>query len=73
AWWDIHRHRMAPQVYARVSEAVQSGRIRLVAGRVVGIAAGDEFTVQIQSRHTQRLETCDVARIYDCTGIARDI
>ncbi|GLS36240.1 hypothetical protein GCM10010869_18290 [Mesorhizobium tianshanense] len=73
AWWDIHRHRMAPQVYTRVTEAVQAGRIRLVAGRVVGIAAGDEFSVQVQSRHTQRLETFDVARIYDCTGIARDI
>ncbi|TIL34463.1 MAG: FAD-dependent oxidoreductase [Mesorhizobium sp.] len=73
AWWDIHRHRMAPEVYARVTEAVQSGRIRLVAGRVVGITAGDEFSVQVQSRHTQNIETFDVARIYDCTGIARDI
>ena len=45
AWWDIHRHRMAPEVYARVTEAVQSGRIRLVAGRVVDIARGDDFTV----------------------------
>ncbi|MER9416051.1 FAD/NAD(P)-binding domain-containing protein [Mesorhizobium sp. M0306] len=73
AWWDIHRHRMAPQVYARVAEAVQAGRIRLVAGRVVEIAAGDGFSVQVQSRHTQQLERFDVARIYDCAGIARDI
>jgi uncharacterized NAD(P)/FAD-binding protein YdhS len=73
AWWDIHRHRMAPEVYGRVTEAVQSGRIRLVAGRVVDIGAGAEFAAQIQSRHTQRLETVEVARIYDCTGIARDI
>ncbi|MER8976852.1 MULTISPECIES: FAD/NAD(P)-binding protein [unclassified Mesorhizobium] len=73
AWWDIHRHRMAPEVYARVAEAVQAGRIRLVAGRVVEIAAGDGFSVQVQSRHTQHLERFDFARIYDCTGIARDI
>ncbi|MCP9231100.1 FAD/NAD(P)-binding domain-containing protein [Mesorhizobium sp. LMG 17147] len=73
AWWDIHRHRMAPEVYTRVAEAVQAGRIRLVAGRVVEIAAGDGFSVQVQSRHTQQLERFDVTRIYDCTGIARDI
>ena len=73
AWWDIHRHRMAPEVHARVTEAVQSGRIRLVAGRVVGIEADDQFAVQVQSRHTQRLETFEVARIYDCSGIVRDI
>ncbi|CCV10384.1 FAD/NAD(P)-binding protein [Mesorhizobium sp. STM 4661] len=73
AWWDIHRHRMAPEVYARVTEAVQAGRIRPVAGRVVAIAAGEAFAVEIQSRHTKRLETLEVARIYDCSGIARDI
>ncbi|RWM25804.1 FAD/NAD(P)-binding protein [Mesorhizobium sp.] len=71
AWWDIHRHRMAPEVYERVTEAVRSGRIRLVAGRVVDIQPG--FTVTIQPRGTQALETLEVARIYDCMGIARDI
>ncbi|TIV98580.1 MAG: FAD-dependent oxidoreductase [Mesorhizobium sp.] len=71
AWWDIHRHRMAPEVYERVTEAVGSGRIRLVAGRVVDIEPG--FTVTIQQRATQALETLEVARIYDCMGIARDI
>ncbi|MET3596756.1 MULTISPECIES: FAD/NAD(P)-binding protein [Mesorhizobium] len=73
AWWDIHRHRMAPEVYERVTEAVGSGRIRLVAGRVVDIEPNDGLTVTIQQRGTQALETLDVARIYDCMGIARDI
>ena len=73
AWWDIHRHRMAPEVYAKVTQAVQSGRIRLVAGRVVGITPGEAFSVDIQSRHSQLVETFDVARIYDCSGIVRDI
>lgn len=71
AWWDIHRHRMAPEVYERVTEAVRSGRIRLVAGRVAEIEP--DFTVRIQQRGTQALETLEVARIYDCMGIARDI
>ncbi|RRH95142.1 FAD-dependent oxidoreductase [Mesorhizobium tamadayense] len=73
AWWDIHRHRMAPEVYERVTEAVRSSRIRLVAGRVVDIEPDGGFTVQIQQRGTQALETLEVARIYDCMGIARDI
>ncbi|MBZ9697084.1 FAD/NAD(P)-binding protein [Mesorhizobium sp. CO1-1-9] len=73
AWWDIHRHRMAPEVYARVTEAVQSGRIRPLAGRVVAVTPGDGFAVEVQSRHTQRIETFGVARIYDCSGIVRDI
>ena len=73
AWWDIHRHRMAPEVYERVTEAVRSGRIRLVAGRVAEIAPDDGLTVRIQPRGTQALETLRVGRVYDCMGIARDI
>ncbi|WFP63750.1 MULTISPECIES: FAD/NAD(P)-binding protein [unclassified Mesorhizobium] len=73
AWWDIHRHRMAPEVYERVTEAVGSGRIRLVAGRVADIEPNDGFTVTIQQRGTQAQERLEVARIYDCMGIARDI
>ncbi|MGX7875905.1 FAD/NAD(P)-binding protein [Mesorhizobium sp. ORM6] len=73
AWWDIHRHRMAPEVHAKVTQSVQSGRIRLVAGRVVGIVPGEAFTVDVQSRHSQLVETFEVARIYDCSGIVRDI
>ncbi|TJX59327.1 MAG: FAD-dependent oxidoreductase, partial [Mesorhizobium sp.] len=39
----------------------------------VGVTPGDGFAGEVQSRHTQRLETFDAARIYDCSGIVRDI
>lgn len=74
AWWDVHRHRMAPQIHARVSEAVRSGRLRLLAGRVAGITpAQDGFDVAVQARQARGTETLRVARIYDCTGITRDV
>lgn len=73
AWWDIHRHRMPPEVYERVTQAVRSGRIRLIAGRVLSVEPGNGLTVQVQQRGTQAVETLEVARIYDCMGIARDI
>ena len=74
AWWDIHRHRMAPQIHARVSEAVRSGRLRLLAGRVADIAAAEGgFDVSVQTRQARGTETLRVARIYDCTGITRDV
>jgi uncharacterized NAD(P)/FAD-binding protein YdhS len=34
-WWDVHRHRIAPQVAARIERLVQAGRLEIVAGRVV--------------------------------------
>lgn len=34
AYWDVHRHRMAPQIAARLAALRGSGRLELVAGRL---------------------------------------
>ena len=74
AWWDIHRHRMAPPIHARLAEAVEAGRIRLVAARVETMAKDDgTIAVSLQRRHSQAAETLTVDRVYDCTGIAKDL
>ena len=74
AWWDIHRHRMAPEIHARLSEAVGSGRLRLLAGRVLKVReAKGKFEVDIQRRPTQEIEHLCPSRIYDCTGIVKDV
>jgi uncharacterized NAD(P)/FAD-binding protein YdhS len=33
---DVHRHRLAPPVARRIAEMEQAGRLRFVAGRIVG-------------------------------------
>lgn len=74
AWWDIHRHRMPPEIHARVSQAVAQGRIRLVAAKVVNVeATADGLAATLQLRHTSRAETMLAARVYDCTGIVNDL
>jgi uncharacterized NAD(P)/FAD-binding protein YdhS len=73
AWWDIHRHRMAPQVFARLSAAIAAGQLRVVAGRVLAIepAAGGA-TARLQHRGTQFVEAVEVARVFDCAGVIAD-
>jgi uncharacterized NAD(P)/FAD-binding protein YdhS len=74
AWWDIHRHRTAPDIHQRVSDAVASGRIRLVAARVIEIERrADKFFGRLQLRHSQTIEELEAARIYECTGLVRDM
>ena len=42
SWWEIHRHRMAPSVAARIAAARGRGVLRVVGGRLERIeAAGD--------------------------------
>jgi uncharacterized NAD(P)/FAD-binding protein YdhS len=33
-WWDVHRHRIATEVAARLKELIGSGRLEVMAGRV---------------------------------------
>ena len=37
AWWDVHRHRMAPEVEARMTHALYDGRLTLMAAKVTAI------------------------------------
>lgn len=74
AWWDIHRHRMPPTVHQQVSAAVATGRLTLVAGRLLEVSGEDgSHVVDVQRRHSRCIEQFRVARIYDCTGIVRDV
>lgn len=74
AWWDIHRHRMAPQIHARLTEALESGELKLLAGRLHDARqTPDGFVAQVQLRHQPTVERIAAARIYDCTGIVKDL
>lgn len=68
-YWDVHRHRVAPAAYQRFEEAVVSGQIHSMAGRIQRVNAGKAgLTIDIQLRGEQRLEQINVARVINCTG-----
>ncbi len=71
AWWDVHRHRVAPSIHRSVREALRTGDLEVVAGRLVRHAASDDkIAVEIQVRHTGSTKRYLVSRIYDCRGSA---
>jgi uncharacterized NAD(P)/FAD-binding protein YdhS len=41
-WWDIHRHRMAPEVAARIGAMIADGRLEIVAGKIVAVRGNGE-------------------------------
>ena len=40
-WWDVHRHRVAPQVGATNERIIASGRMEVLAGRIQSLREGD--------------------------------
>jgi len=40
-WWDVHRHRIAPQVGATVERMMASGRMEVLAGRIQSLTEND--------------------------------
>ena len=67
-WWDVHRHRIAPEVARQVHDRVAEGRMEIVAGRISAIRAVDDgLEVKIRRRGGSA-ETRRFAFVINCTG-----
>ena len=73
AFWDVHRHRTAPEVGAEVQGLLASGGLQVHAGRVLSlhdIAGGVE--VQWTRRGDAQPRILRVGRVINCTGPSSD-
>ncbi|HET9428743.1 MAG TPA: FAD/NAD(P)-binding protein [Allosphingosinicella sp.] len=73
-YWDVHRHRIAPGVAARIERMKDEGRLTFAAGRIVSaVRDGDAARVLWRARHEDREQALRVSRIVNCTGPDLDI
>lgn len=67
-WWDVHRHRIAPEVGSRLAELVAEGRLQVVAGRIREVRQEiDRLVVHIATRRGAAEER-RFAVAFNCTG-----
>jgi uncharacterized NAD(P)/FAD-binding protein YdhS len=72
-FWDVHRHRLAPEVAAAVDALRESGRLTFASGRIrTAAAAGDGVVVTVRERGA-RERTLRVAAVVNCTGPTGDV
>ena len=77
-WWDVHRHRIAPQVAAQIADMVGEGRLEIVAGRIGAmreVEGGIEVEILRRGRPSTSLGTSGkggevrtFAVAFNCTG-----
>jgi uncharacterized NAD(P)/FAD-binding protein YdhS len=68
-YWDIHRHRLAPSVAQRLDDAEGAGRLRYLAGKLVGAEECDgRAVVSYRPRGSELIASIEVDRVYNCAG-----
>ncbi len=72
--WDVHRHRIAPEIDQILDEARREGQLTVIAGRVRSLAdRGDGAELTLVRRGGSEVETLVAQRIINCTGPARTL
>jgi uncharacterized NAD(P)/FAD-binding protein YdhS len=72
-WWDIHRHRMAPEVETKIRALQESGQLRILPGHILEVnAKRDGASVSIRPRASEALVRLEVSRIVSCRGLTSD-
>ena len=72
--WDVHRHRVAPQIDDLLQARDAIGRLVVVAGRIVSLAERNgTIEMSFRRRGAPEAETLLVHRVINCTGPARDV
>lgn len=73
-WWDVHRHRIAPQVHEQIAALMETGRLRVVAAKTERFELhGDEVAVTFRHRSTADVETRAFQRVINCMGPQGDL
>jgi uncharacterized NAD(P)/FAD-binding protein YdhS len=67
--WDIHRHRMAPKIWARINAQLNSGKLIVQAGRLRKVEPlGPRIVATIQPRSGDALQISEFDSVINCTG-----
>jgi uncharacterized NAD(P)/FAD-binding protein YdhS len=72
--WDVHRHRIAPEIDQILEDARREGQLTVIAGRIralAGCSAGVELG--FSRRGSTGIETLVADRVINCTGPSRTL
>jgi len=72
-YWDVHRHRLAPQIGAWLTTELASSQTQVHAGRITEYAEQlDAVDVTYRVRATGELQSLRVDQVINCTGPQSD-
>ena len=73
-WWDVHRHRIAPQIGQQLTARIADGGLEIVAGRLKSLDADDDgLAATIMPRGGTGPLHRRFAAAFNCTGPLGDL
>ena len=73
SYWDVHRHRAAPEPAAALRADIEAGRLHVHAARVLSMEdRGDRAVATLRPRGSDRISTLEVSTVVNCTGPESD-
>lgn len=74
SYWDVHRHRCAPQLGERLEAALASGSLSVLTGSVTGYRERDDHVdVTLSVRGKAAPQHLEVGTVINCTGPAANV
>uniref|UniRef100_B0T604 FAD-dependent pyridine nucleotide-disulphide oxidoreductase n=1 Tax=Caulobacter sp. (strain K31) TaxID=366602 RepID=B0T604_CAUSK len=75
AFWDVHRHRLSPQVATRMAALVDEGQLLVLAGKLetATVLADGRAAISWRPRGSMRTEHLAVSLVINCTGPSSDV
>lgn len=74
AYWDVHRHRLAPMAAQRLEYLLANGQVETRAGRILSVQKqADGVAVKFRPRSTQHIDTLHACAVINCTGPNTDV
>lgn len=71
-WWNIHRHRIAPEVHGAFQKLHADGVLTVHAGYLGEMAQHEDgISLRYRQRHTQISRELEVDWVVNCTGMER--
>lgn len=68
-YWDVHRHRIAPQVAGQLKDLIAAGQLEIVAGRLVSVAAENGgLRATMRRRGADATNEGHFGAVFNCTG-----
>ncbi len=68
-YWEVHRHRAAPEIARSIAEQISAGQIKVRAGRITDYAEDDHGAkVTYRERKSGKATCLEVDRVINCTG-----